>query len=121
MRALTMLNQHGDVTVVWEPEQDEQMRAIIQKKMDEGCSFYIIEPRLGGLQPPTKSRLNNFDAALKQRALAISDADLLEFVGMGSGEVIKTPKTKAKTVRRAKKAAEVASSESIGVKPRVGG
>lgn len=121
MGALTMLNESGDTTVVWEPEQDEAMAAIIQKKMDEGCAFYIIEPRLGGLAAPIRTKLVDFDQALKNRALSIPDEDLMKFVGMGSAELVKTPSAPAKTVKRAKTAKEAAKAETIGVKQRRGG
>lgn len=47
MSALTMLNEKGDTTIVWTPDRDDEMEAIIQKKLDEGCTFFIIEPRFG--------------------------------------------------------------------------
>lgn len=120
-RALTMLNQAGDTTIIWDEEQDEAMAKIVVKKMEEGCAFYIIEPRMGGLAAPKRTRLANFDDALAHRALSIPDADLRAFVGMGAGEVVKTPSSAAKKGRRSKVAAEIAASESIGVAPRRGG
>lgn len=123
MGALTMLNTQGDITIVWEPENDAAMEAIIAEKMAAGCVFYIIEPRLGGLAAPVKTELEpgRFDAARRYRALTIEDKHLAAFVSAGHGVNVKTPGKAAKAVRKAKTAKEVASNESVGVNPRRGG
>lgn len=120
-RALTFLNEQGDVTIVWTEEDDDRMAEIIQKKMDEGVAFYIVEPRMGGLQAPRKTELANVADAMRQRALTVKDEDLAKFVGLGSINVAKTPAKPVKTVRRAKTAKEAASSESVGVRQMRGG
>ena len=58
----------------------------------------------------------DFDEARKHRALSIKDADFARFIDSGHGDVVPTPSTEAKTVRRGKAAKEVAKSESVGVK-----
>lgn len=121
MGALTMLNESGDTTLVWSEEQDAAMAEIIAKKMAEGCTFYIIEPRLGGLAAPKRTPLKDFESALAHRAISIPDADLMKFVGIGGAVAVKTPDKPARAARRSKDAKEVAKSESIGVKPRRGG
>lgn len=121
MRALTMLNEAGDVTIVWEESSDEAMERIIEEKMKAGCSFFIIEPRFGGLAAPLKRPLQAAADALKHRALAIPDADLAAFVGAGAGALTPTPDKPAKTARRAKTAKEAAQAETVGVQARKGG
>lgn len=116
MGALTMLNQRGDTTIVWTPDRDDIMEAIIQKRMDEGCSFFIIDTRFG-----TRQKLTDASEAAKHRMLAIPDEDFANFVGAGHGEMVPTPKTPAKTIRKAKTAKEVAKAESVGIKPMRGG
>lgn len=121
LRALTMLNEAGDVTIVWEESSDDAMERIIDEKMKAGCSFFIIEPRFGGLAAPIKRPLQAPADALKHRALAIPDADLAAFVGAGAGALTATPDKPAKTVRRAKTAKEAATAETVGVQARKGG
>lgn len=122
-RALTMLNESGDTTIVWTSDRDAAMESVIEKKMEAGCAFYIIEPRFG-----TRERLTDARDANRHRMLAIPDADLAKFVGDSevesddqSAAVVKTPDKPVKTVRRAKTAKEVASAQSVGVAPRRGG
>lgn len=116
IRALTMLNESGDSTLTWTPDRDEAMEAIIEKKMAEGVSFFIIEPRFGGRMP-----LKTAAEARNYRALAIPDEDFAKFVEIGNAEVVKTPAAPVKTVRKANSAKEVATSESVGVRPMKGG
>ena len=121
-RALTMLNESGDQTIVWDEASDAQMEEIIRKKMDAGIVFFIIEPRFFGLLPSKKTELKDATEAKKHRALAIRDQDLAKFVSDAPGAyMVKTPDGSVKTVRKSKDAAEVAKSESVAVKPMKGG
>ena len=116
-----MLNETGDKTLVWSDEDDDEMEAIVERKMAQGVTFYIIEPRAWGLLPPKKTEMTDFDEARKHRALAIKDADFAKFVTDGHGDVDPTPATEAKTVKRGKTAKEIAKSESVGIKQKRGG
>ncbi|WP_192246128.1 hypothetical protein [Mesorhizobium silamurunense] len=120
-RALTILNEAGDQTIVWDESSDDTMTEIIRKKMAQGIQFFIIEPRFFGLLPPKRTPLTDADEARKHRALAIKDEDIARFVGEGGGDVVKTPDKPVQTVRKAKNPEEVAKSESVGVKPMRGG
>lgn len=120
-RSLTMLNETGDTTIVWDEDQDDAMEAIIAKKMAAGMSFFIVEPRFFGLMPPKRTPLKHPDEARKHRALSIKDEDLSRFVSDGAGDVAPTPPGEVKTVRRAKTAKEAASAQTVGVKPLKGG
>jgi hypothetical protein len=122
MRSLTLLNSYGDVTIMWGPENDAAIEAIIAKKMQEGVTFFIVEPVAGGLMPPRRTALEEPEQAHKSRALSIADEDLEAFVGAGKGTLVQAaPGTRRKTVKRAKDPKEVASSSSVAIKPRAGG
>lgn len=115
-RALTMLNEMGDTTITWSEDRDDVMEQVIQKRMDAGCSFFIIDTRFGTRKPLKKAADAN-----KYRLLAIPDEDFAKFVGDGTIELVKTPEQPATIKRKAKTAKEVSQSESIGVAPRRGG
>lgn len=123
MRTLTMLNENGDTTIAWTPDRDEEMVEIIKKKMEEGVSFFIVEPQAEGLLAPQLTELKKADDAMKHRALTIKDEDLAKFVSSGSGAVIPSSAapTKGKQVRRSEDAGKIASSSSVAVKPLRGG
>jgi hypothetical protein len=98
------------------------MEAIIAKKMAEGITFFIIEPRFGGLAAPRRTKLENVADARDHRALAIKDEDFARFVGEAeTATVTKTPPASVKTVRRARTAKEAASTETVGVRQMRGG
>ncbi|MGE5510293.1 MAG: hypothetical protein ACM31O_03465 [Bacteroidota bacterium] len=116
MGALTILNERGDQTIAWSEDRDADMEAIIEKKMREGVSFFIIDPRLG-----TRRKLQEVGEASRHRLLAIPDEDFAKFVGEGSGELVKTPSAPARNARKSKNAKEIAKSESVAVRPARGG
>lgn len=116
MGACTFLNQMGDTTIAWSEDQDDEWEKIIEAKMKAGVSFFIIDPRVG-----TRTKLKRADDAMRHRHLAIPDADVSAFVGVGIGEVIPTPAKAAKARGRAKTAKEAAKAETVAVQPRRGG
>lgn len=127
MRTLTMLDETGDTTITWEAAEDAAMMAIIERKMAAGVTFYIIPQRKPGQRGRVAGPkpLKNKADALKHRALAIKDADFSKFVLEGRGKAVVSselePIDKAEPAKRAKTAREVASSHSVGVRPRAGG
>lgn len=120
-RGTTLLNRQGDVTIVWTEEQDELVLPVIEAKMAEGFVFFLIEPRLGGLAPPSRTQLADTKDTLKHRAIAVADKDFGKLVGLGQVQAISTPAKDVKTVRRAKTAKEVVTGESVAVRPARGG
>lgn len=116
LRATTLLNAAGDTTIAWTEDRDAEMEAIIARKMAEGVTFFVIEPRAG-----LRSKLQSPGDALRHRALAIPDEDFARFVDAGSGEAVPTPKAPVKRARISRSAKEVASSQSVGVRQMQGG
>jgi hypothetical protein len=115
--SLAMLNESGHTMISWTDDLDDEMEKIVEKKMAEGCTFFIVErsdthQRLGKLEAATDAR--------KHRALEIPDEDLQKFVGSGA-VLTHTPDAPVKKSRISRDAKEVAKSDSVGVKPRKGG
>jgi hypothetical protein len=119
---LTMLNECGDTTLSWTEDQDEEMEKIIRKKMEEGVTFFIVEPR-GRKPAPAKrgAKLEDAAQARKGRALIIPDEDFSAFVQQGRGQLSGTPAEPIKGERISRDAKEVAKSQSVAVKQRRGG
>lgn len=121
MGMLTMLNESGDTTISWTSDRDEEMAVIIQKKMDEGITFFIVERGEGQTLTKRGAKLEQAADANKQRALVIPDEDLAKFVGSGVALVEKTPEAPVKVASVSRDAQTVAESTSVGVKQRRGG
>lgn len=123
-RSLTMLNEKGDTKITWPPEHDDEMEAIIARKMAAGVTFYIVPVRKSGQRGPTGKPKPLTDAAKarEHRALSIPDADFSKFVLEGKGEVLVTVEPAVtQTVTRAKTPKQVATGHSVGIQPRRGG
>lgn len=122
-----MLNSAGHMTIIWTPDSDAAMEEIIEKKISEGVTFYLLEPVAGGMAPPRETELTLPVDARHARALAVHDEDLAKFVGSGLGTAslapyVPPPPAAAKPTKRAKTAKEVATAPAaVGVKPRRGG
>lgn len=121
IRSTTILNDHGDVTIVWTEDQDAAVVEVIRKKMSEGVAFFIIEPRMFGLLPPKRTRLKDADEARRHRALAVGDEDFGKLLSSGIADTARTPAAPVKGSRKSKNPEEVAKSQSVGVRPMRGG
>lgn len=125
VKATTILGRLGDITWVWDESADEMMEQLIQKKMDEGYTFWLIEPRMGGILPPNRVELDSARAALRHRAVAMRDVDFVKLVCQESPPkgvtVVRTPDKPAKSVRRAKTAKEASAGETVAVRAARGG
>lgn len=120
-RALTMLNESGDTTIVWTEDRDDEMEAIIAKKMAEGVTFFTIEPRFFGLLPSKKTELKKARDARQHRALAIKDEDFAKFVESGGGDAVKTPAASVSGATIERDPKKVAKAQSVGVRQMKGG
>lgn len=122
-RSLTMLNECGDTTITWSPEQDDEIEKIIAAKMAAGVTFFTIVARQPGQKGrlPKPRQIKDASEARKYRALSIPDADLSKLILDGKGEAVPTPAEPAQVIGKAKTPKEVASGHSVGVKPRRGG
>jgi hypothetical protein len=120
-RAMTLLDETGDITLVWDEANDADMESLIQRRMDAGVTFFIVTPRFGGVVAPELTPLKKAADARKYRALSIPDEEVAKFVEDGKAEVVPTPAGRVKGSRVSRSAKEVAAAESIGVRPRRGG
>lgn len=120
-RSLTMMNQDGDLTMIWDGEADAEMERIIAEKMKQGVTFFIVEPRFFGLLPPKRTELAKAKDANKHRALSVRDDDLAALVQSGAVSVVKGPDAPVKSRGRAKSAKEAATNHTVSVQPKKGG
>ena len=120
-RVLTMLNEAGDTSISWTEDRDLEMQSIIEKKMAEGVTFFIVVRGRGQTLTKRGPKLEDAADASKQRSLIIPDEDLRKFVEAGSGKAVATPTGKITKSRVSRNAKEISKSETVGVKQRRGG
>lgn len=125
MRSLTMLNESGDTTITWEPENDAAMLEIIERKMAAGVSFFVVPMTKSGSPDRRRKpvRIEAAEQARVARSVSIPDADLAKFVSDGLGDVASSPTQplSKSAVRRARTAKEAVQNHTVGVAPRRAG
>ena len=122
MGSVTLLDRTGDSTLAWSDENDDNVRAVIERKMTEGWSFFILKPRIGGLIAPKRTPLKKFKELPEEaRAVSMSDADFMTLLEEGFATKAERAASSLQTTGRAKTAAEAARADTVAVKPRRGG
>lgn len=134
--AITWLNMTGDISLAWDKENEEPMLAMIEAKMKQGYSFFILKPRLLGLGSPKKVLAKSIkeirkagkvvaddsilDAAATLRP-KLDDPDLEKAVTDGTAKLVRAESKPKETLRRATSAKEVLRNQTVAVRPIVGG
>jgi Na+-translocating ferredoxin:NAD+ oxidoreductase RNF subunit RnfB len=134
--AITFLNLTGDVSVSWTPDNADAMLALIDAKMKQGFSFFIVKPRVLAILGSKKVRATSIEEIAAAGQVKVADADFKRMMGQmqlhdkelegavasGTAHLTKseTP-VDHNTIRRATTAAEVAKSQTIAVRRIVGG
>lgn len=122
-RATTLLNLSGDTTIVWDEAEDEKMKAIIEKKMAEGFTFFIVPPRIFNIIPRPAREAGNVDEAMRYRALRVKDPDFLDVIAAGVADIAERPNAggETETIRAAANANEAVQHQTVAVQARRGG
>lgn len=133
IRAITWLNMSGDITITWDSENEAAILALVEKKMKEGFSFFILKPRLLGLLGHKKvvatsvqdvksaGRAVVQDADFNALVSRMHDADVSELVHQGRAHLARAASSQKESTRRAMSAAEVLCHQTVAVRPVVGG
>ena len=111
----------GDLTLAWSQEQAAMMEEVIQKKMDEGYTFFVKDDEgrelrlraIADLQGRNAVQIGDRDAEALIRQGKIGIVDVADMIETDS-EVTKTP------TRRTKSAREAAQSNTVATR-RMGG
>lgn len=121
LRAFTLLNNSGDSTITWDEDNDEVMRKLIEKKMSEGMSFFIIHPKALGFISRPKSRVKDISEVMRRRSVSVRDQDFSEIIAAGLADVTDRPEIDTERAEQSHDAAVIARSQSVGVMPMRGG
>lgn len=121
MPSTRLMCSDGDVTLAWDDDNAEMMIGLIKKKMEEGMSFFIVTPRLGGLIRPKRTPVKKNTDLTKHNAVVVSDADFGEMIAKGVVSSQKAPSGQIETIKRADTPEEAAKSDTVAVRPARGG
>lgn len=134
--AITFLNMTGDITISWDAENRDAVLALVEEKMRQGYSFFIMKPRLFGLLGHTKHRAGSIDAIAKHGKVVMADEEAARILdktqvndaavegALARGQIRlvgSEVNTSIDTVRRAKDPHDVVQHQSVAVRRIVGG
>ncbi|RLA78048.1 MAG: hypothetical protein DRG78_16040 [Epsilonproteobacteria bacterium] len=119
MNHLILLNGTGDITIGWTEDQSENMRDLIQQKLDEGCSFFVLEPKFAGLFKK-KVKVRNI-CQIKKNEIIVGDASLAELFRNGLVSAGRTPAMKMETLHKSNNVDEILKHDSLVINPIAGG
>jgi len=134
--AITFLNLTGDITITWDSANESTMLGLIEQKMKEGFSFFVLKPRALAILGKKKVRAESIGDVARAGSALIPDCEFhrmmakLELhdsavqtvVAAGQASLTRPIITLAgDTVKRAQSAAEVLRNQTVAVRPVVGG
>lgn len=117
LRSVTFLNMRGDVTVTWEKKDDEHVKALIQKLMDAGVTFFHVKGRIRKetVQLKTLAELGN------KKSVIVQNEDVQKLAQDGRIKFAEVSGGTIKAGRAAKTADEVAASTTVATAAKGGG
>jgi hypothetical protein len=132
--SITFMNSTGDITISWEKDKEEEMLALVQAKLDQGYTFFLLKPRAGGLLGTKKVPVESIeeiraagsfvapDALAKAVVMNLGDDVVSKAVQNGNAHVTAIGKnTSMESVGSTRNAQEVVRSNSVAIKPISGG
>jgi hypothetical protein len=111
----------GDVTLAWTEDQAAMMTEIIQRKINEGFSFFIIA------DDGRAVRLRHIDDIKGRNAVVIGDKEAEQLIRQGKigivdvSAMIEDDGAPVVTTGRAKSARQAATSRTVATAPKSGG
>ena len=121
MGSMILLNESGDIEIIWSDEHEESMRELIEKKLKEGYSFFILEKKFWGLVE-CKEKVISMDQIQKGSKLLLRDEDAVRLFNDGKIKVKKSKeKRELNTTKRSKDVDEILKSDTVAVRPVAGG
>lgn len=132
MGSMTMLSMLGDVVISWDEQNKDKILKVIQKKMDEGYTFFTTKKfgfkvfsRRIKVSPKNLHLVEEIiltDEQFDKMVDDFNDKDIAELVTTKSATVGKRVKKETLVgMSRATKAEDVIDKNSVALRPVVGG
>lgn len=87
VRGMTLANSMGDLEMTWEPKNDEKVRALIEKKMREGVTFFVMKPVIGDVLHMRRKLKKVGD--LKGLNVTVKDPDIEALLSSGDASLFR--------------------------------
>lgn len=123
-RECIFLNETGDVEISWDAKHDESVKAMIESKMAQGVSFFVVKKILGF---PIKRKIKEqwgggIDRKeLSSRKISVGDEAIAELFSKGEINISRSGNQEYTATSRARNWQDVRDNSTIGVKHASGG
>lgn len=117
-RSLILMGECGDCELSWEPERDEEIKALVTRMMGEGVTFFQLKK---GVFRRKREKIERVED-IQSRLVSVADKDFEALYFNGAVEMTRRSVGKIETTGRIiKDPAEVARSHTVGTQRLVGG
>jgi len=117
---LILLNETGDLTLSWKDDDSDKMRTLIERKMKQGYSFFILEPSFLGLFKKQR-KITDINSIQKDTdgkySIMLCDKEAEKLFSEGTIRIGKTPEGDFNTTHRSTNVNEICQSSSVAVQP----
>ena len=122
MGSMTLLNETGDVTLSWNKDQDERMRAMIEAKLKKGYTFFVIK-RFCGFKIHQRKLKALADLKPSEREVVLKDEDIaLALEDNSEGIFIdKAPEGDMSDAELVKEVDKIVKEDTLAVRPIAAG
>jgi hypothetical protein len=118
---MILFNATGDVAITWKDDQDVEVLSMIEDKMKEGYTFFILEEKFFKTMK-RKKIIRDANEIGKDRTVYLDDSRAEDLVKTGKVQVVKLDKpNETLGGRRAKTKEEVAGNKTAAFRPVAGG
>lgn len=136
--SLQFANYSGDITITWDEDQEDLIKKLVEQKMAEGYTFFILKNRptkignaLFGKKREELKSSKDLDkaesltiptAATEAFVKALNDPEVAQAVLNGNAQLTKgTKRNKSTEMVATKDVEEVVKNKAVAVRPVVGG
>jgi hypothetical protein len=116
-RSMRLFNEMGDIEVEWTEETDERMRAIIQRKMNEGVRFFQVTIKGTKAKRTPVKTLEGYG----KRRIYVADEDIEKAFLDGAVSLSRREGSDDMEITPVTDAAVAARGQTVGMRPYAGG
>jgi len=118
--SMILLNEAGDVTIIWSEEHEEHMKLLIEKKLKEGYSFFLVKTIAFGLIKKAV-KVTSIDEITTGSKLILRDEDAIKLFEAGHINIEKHEKRKLEAGKRLNNADEILKNDTVAIRPIASG
>lgn len=118
--SMILMNTSGDVTITWAAEHESEMRSLIEQKLKQGYTFFIVKKKCFGLVKH-KEKLIDVNQLKVGADLLLRDEDAIKLFTDGKVKATKNKQRDYETEGSSKDVDLILKKDTLAVKPIAAG